>query len=384
MAITNIVNPDDIVAAYRPERVEFSCRSTNLLQIVRVLADVYVDGVFYRTIAKDPDLGTIVDFTFDVSAVVIDRFTKDITFSSVANSIEDSPNTSYSVFLRFYEVLEVAGVLTTTWAEDGAGTGGVDTGTVSVTSSTRQVYEDQGLDDYSNDGISSSYLTNKPTKTFELSLTDTVQLDFLTNETNVDASITYFDENGVVISSDTPSGVLTNNKGRVVLSGPSMPTNTRMVRINLVNNLLQPLVALLEITVFPTCQDYKLIYWENLLGGIDWHYFKARGTKSNVAESEEYRKPLVPGFTPEDRGLTNLRTESFGTRTYFSQAQSREDLSWLQEIGINKRQCYTIENGVVIPLTVTEHKELYEDNFKHPFSFQFTARLANNFYSQHG
>lgn len=111
---------------------------SNAATIVNIIADVYVNGTYFATEALPVDGNKRA--TFDVADLVnaeLMRGLRDnINFRmpgpTGATVVAGSTFWAPTVQLRFYEETESAGVLTSTWAAGGTGTGSTNSSTINV------------------------------------------------------------------------------------------------------------------------------------------------------------------------------------------------------------------------------------------------------------
>jgi len=144
MALSNTTSPYTIIPAYNP--IVWTIDSSSPT-IVRVIADVYIDGTIRASIDKDPRFGTTATFDFDVQSVCQDYLTENLETIS-GNTTIDADNSEVKIKLELYEVVLTAGVLVTAWEEDGTGTPDLTTSFHWAVNAALQHEETQNINAY--------------------------------------------------------------------------------------------------------------------------------------------------------------------------------------------------------------------------------------------
>ncbi|MEK0324449.1 MAG: hypothetical protein QQN63_01990 [Nitrosopumilus sp.] len=383
MAITINSTPATFNAAYR--NVSWQVDSDDVT-IVRIIADVYVNDVYETTIEKDPELGTTDQFKFDISRVTQDLLTRDLETTVSGNTTHDSTDSSKQFKCRFFEVLDSGSGFTTTWAEDGAGTGFEEAVNVLVVNSTLQHTEQQNMDLFSVDTSAKRFLSNRPTSGTELIKGDPFFLDFLTirtvhlNRVETDAV------GGATITLDTFSFNPTKNKGQILVDSDIFLDSTVSVSLRLLEDTggNPPISQSIDVKVIQNClEDTFTLYWQNPLGGIDSQPFRSRKIEGLSSEIVTHRKILADSFNVEDRGENVLEHRSDDIVKAWTEINNKATMRWLREIGLTGRNAFIYDNGFV-PVIITDFSEqvVDTDNFKGQFDIEF--RFSNAHIAQRG
>ena len=373
MAITVTVNPDTISSAYNP--IVWTCTS-NDSDIVRVIADVKVDGTIRASIDKDPRFGTTDTFDFDVRSVVQDYLTENIEIIS-GNNITNAGSSEVEVQLEFYEVTLPSTVLVTTWTGTGSPSG--TTGNqIWAINSALQHQETQNLNAFIVDTTAKRFLTNRTTQ--KLRRTETMQLHFVTNEASVKAKIVQKDSSGSTTSTGAFPGsaeTITDKTGIVLIDGSGMDATASTFEITLADSSLADISETVTITIDDSCSSEALrLKWVNPLGGIDAYTFNARKKEEIRFRSKTFEKVVEQGYALKDRGQTVLSVTAYDGMELFSDILTNTELQWIGELGLSNN--VWIDDGNFVPMVVTSTKTKTIDTESKNFQAQFKLRKAND------
>jgi len=353
MAITITVNPDIISAAYRP--VIWTATSDDV-DIVRMIADVKVDGVIRANIDKDPNIGTANEFDFDIQSVVQDFLTENLE-DITSTTIVDADKSEVAVVIDLYEVVQTtADTLSTEWEEDGSGTPDLTSSEIHCVNATLQHEEDQDLDDFTVDNANKRFLTNSPS-TLDIGENETAQLGFLTNiATNFRLRLIERDIDGFGTNTDSDHSV-TDKRGVILIHEASMLASTVKFTIQLLTISNVPRSEVFTYNIKMECKDEeRRIKWLNPLGGIDSYTFISQTSHEVRFANRTFQKRIDKGFSVEDRGETVLQNRAEDHFQVFSKAQNKEAIEWLGEIGANGVNAW-IDNGTnKVPIIITGRK----------------------------
>lgn len=384
MAITITVNPDSISAAYRP--VIWTATSDDS-DIVRMIADVKIDGVIRANIDKDPNIGTTDEFDFDIQSVVQDFLTENLESIS-GNDVVNADKSEVSVLVDLYEVVQTtADTLSTEWEEDGTGTPDLSSSAIHCVNATLQHEETQNLNVFSVDDATKRFLTNSPT-TLDIGESETAQLHFVTNEATVKVKVQFFDSNDVLIlSTSVPTVALTvtDKAGLIEIDASTAPAGTSYITIRLAKgNLSADISETIRYNIKTECTDEeRRIKWLNPLGGIDSYTFTSQTSQEVRFGSRSFQKRIEKGFSVEDRGETVLQNTAEDHFQVFSKAQNREAIEWLGEIGGNGVNAW-IDNGTnKVPIIITGRKSGILHTRLGITQMAVRYKLANKRESQH-
>lgn len=354
MAITITVTPDDISASYR--RVLWTATS-NSSTIVRMIADVKIDGTIRASIDKDPNIGTADEFDFDVQSVIQDYLTENLE-TITTNDIVSATNSEVLVQLEFYEVTDSSGTMITAWEEDGSGTPDLSSSSMVAINATLQHTDTQDLDIYTIDDTTKLFLTNAPLIQ-KVQRTETIQLHFLTNEAEVKVILEEYNSSDVSAGDvlfPSSAHVVSRKSGIITVDISTMLSTTSYFTIKLCNVAGTTFFSVtMRFNIDDVCFDDQVrLKWVNPLGGIDAYTFKGQHKEELRFSTKTFQKALSKSFTQQDRGETTLRTDGVDYVDVFSVAEPRATIQWLSEIGLSSD--VWIEDNGYIPVTVNTRK----------------------------
>ena len=381
MAITMTASPDTISSAYIP--LVWTCTSSTGT-IARVIADVYIDGTIRASIDKDPNFGTANAFTFDVQSVVQDYLSFDLVENLGSSVAGNATNSEVEVQLKLYEVTESGGTLTTAWEEGGTGTPDQTSTQIWAINATRQHEEAQNLDAYTVDTTAKLWLTNGGTQ--KIGRSETIQLNFITNEADIKVKVAEFNSSGGSVATSTvPSSPLTitDKIGSMMFLGSDLNASTAYVTFTLAKgDLSADRSEAIRFDVQEVCRDDKIrLKWVNPLGGIDSFTFISRTKKETRFRSKNYEQVIEKGFSVYDRGRTVLSVEAEEAIDVFSDSLTTAQLNWLSEIG--RSNGVWIEDGTnLVPVNVTSRKVKTLDNEDKIFQCSYKLVKSNKYNTQ--
>jgi hypothetical protein len=349
MAITINSAPDLTTAGYRPVLFNVSSGTSG---IVRIIADIYINGTsasdIKASIDKDPNYGTTYVFDFDFQSVCQDYLSADLEdIDYQAREIVNTTNSVAKIQIKFYEVIESGGVLTTAWKEDGSGTPETVSSFYYVMNTTLQHGGYINLDNYINDNSSKLFLTDSPFKQ-TVKTTETIQLSFLTSSANYGGQITQYDSSGSSVQATGFGGYAHTNYSAILLYDCSLTHADAAyfdVWLELVGSIQNSEKK--RYYIDRVCNENALrLKWVNPLGGIDSHTFNARRIEKTSFKTQTYQsvKGVEEGYALRDRGDTVLTVDGRESKTIYSEAIDKEHLEWLSQIGLSNN--VWIDNGV--------------------------------------
>lgn len=380
MAITITASPDTISASYIP--IVWTCTS-DTGTIARVIADVYIDGTIRASIDKDPNFGTANAFTFDVQSVVQDYLSFDLVENLGSSVAGNASSCEVEVQLQLYEVTVSGGALTTTWTGTGSPSG-TSSSQIWAINATRQHEQAQNLDAYTVDTTAKLWLTNGGTQ--KIGRSETIQLNFLTDEANIKVKVAEFNSGGGSVATGTvPSSPLTisDKIGAMMFLGSDLAATTAYVTFTLAKgDLSADRSETIRFDVQEVCNDDKIrLKWVNPLGGIDSFTFISRTKKETRFRSKNYEQVIEKGFSVYDRGRTVLSVDAEEAIDVFSDSLTTAQLNWLSEIG--RSNGVWIEDGTnLVPVNVTSRKVKTLDNEDKIFQASYKLVKSNKFNTQ--
>ena len=354
MAITIDTNPDTISAAYRPVIWKTTSNDSN---IVRVIADVDIDGTVRANIDKDPNIGTSDKFDFDVQSVVQDYLTYDLKSIS-GNSIVNAGNSEVEVKVDLYEVVDTtANLLSTSWEEDGTGTPDITSSVIWGINTTLQHLETQNMNAFTVDDSTKKFMTNAPLIQ-TIGENETIQLHFVTNKANVKFRIKQFNSAGTETSNVLSSSVAITDKHAILLLDEiSMATLTTKFEVLLEDTSSNIISETRTFNIDTQCYDNAVrLKWQNPLGGLDSYTFVSKKQQDVKHREKTFDKLLDSDFSIEDRGETVISIKANDEFSVFSKSEPRATILWLAELDANKINVWIDDGTNLIPVLITNRK----------------------------
>lgn len=382
MAITVTSNPDDIVPAYRP--ILFKAESDDA-NIAGMFADVYVDGVYESTLEASPNLDTSNEFTFDAQSIMQAVLDIDLSDSISGNDIRQATNSHKTCQLKLFEIIDSGDTFTTTWDEDGAGTGSTSTGTSQVMQVSIQHTETF------SDFIDNKFLTNTPRR--KILSDQPFQLDAIVdNPSNfpIHGVVKEFDSNGSVLNTDRQilSGDDQEVKVIVEVDPNTFNASTSYIEVKIQSeptpSNFSDLTETLTFDLHDKCTDTVILTWQNALGGFDYYFFSARKAKKLTGEASLYEVSLTEGFAVTDRGFKVASVKSDEEIEITTEAISRDTVKWIGEIVQNPNHVYMIDGSNYVPMLITSGSIEVEDTEDGKYEATISISPANKHIAQIG
>lgn len=383
MAITTYTTPDDPSAGYRQVIFEASSDDAN---ITRMIADIYVDGVYETSIEKSPTIGTSDQFKFDVSLVAQDFLTHDLN-TTISDDVLNFTNSAKNFTVDLFEVLDTTSdTLETNWGENGGGSPEYSGSAFVITNTTLQHTETQNLDDWLCANNTDTFLTNRPFAA-KIYKGHPIQLDFLTTNTSIVGKYTEFDSSGSDLGTTTiqSGGVsITRKKGAIIVDTGSLQSNTDYVKIWIqkkVGESTTDITSKHRVNIKDYCEDTLTLYWQNPLGGIDWHSFNGAHEAFRTSERNVFEKFVADGFAVTDRGMSVHNVNSDEGKTLFTSTEKEATVNWLREL-VSSNEVYVYDGTNFLPIIITSNEVIYDNTFDPIFQFAVQYVEANKPISQ--
>lgn len=376
MSITIDTTPDAISAAYRP--VIWTCTSDDG-DVVRVIAEVKIDGTIRASIDKDPDLGQTDNFTFDVQNVLQDFLTHNLVRPS-GNDVSNASTSEVSVLVELHEVLDTtADTLSTTWEADGTGTGDITSSAIVAVNATLQHEETQDMDLFSVDSSSGRYLTNSPS-TLRIQRTETAVLHFVTNEASVKVLIIQRRANDSIVTSTAFPGsakTIDSKAGIIEIDASIISSSAAYFTIQLADSGLSAIKESFRFNIDGQCYDNDIrLRWLNPLGGMDSYTFSSKKKEEVRFSQRSFDKVIGNSFNVEDRGDTTLKVSGTDHIEIFSRSEPRATITWLDEIGMSS-QVWIDDGTNFVPYIVTSRKTKVLDTENGVQTVSFKLKKSN-------
>ena len=163
--ITINSQPSGLKAAYKPIRYEVT---SNNQQIVNIIADIFIDGAYYKT--KEGICDTSGKAIFDISIYVqgyiaarLKENDYDLPEMGIATAAIAQPSMHVTVQVRFFEEWSNGTTLESNWQENGTGIADAVSGNIDALAATFQLDDDVTEQDYiARIDHTAKFLTKKP------------------------------------------------------------------------------------------------------------------------------------------------------------------------------------------------------------------------------
>lgn len=343
MAITITSIPNDSGAGntgvitsspYRPTFVEVSSDSA---AIVRVIADVYVEGILKGTVEKEPVLGTTDNFKIEIGE--IDKKYLDSEFHNTSSFLEVHENIiSSKIFnLHIYEVTEVAGLLVTTWEENGAGTGGLSTANIFQFNGVNNHLQD--LTQRFCDGVTKKFLTNRPQNSNIINnqiyhcgiLPDVEGFNTLISVEEFDGNNGTGTSLGVTASTNLGVG---RRKSSYTIDTTQLNPLTKSIIYHIKDGFTTlQITEFFTVNIVSECNDEVNLFWQNHWGQFDQYYFAGNQTQNTKNKTKSIVNRLPLDYNVEQRGKRDIKKINTREFEIFTRTENPEVIEWLSEIG---------------------------------------------------
>jgi len=382
MAITIYTEPNQISTPYRPNYFDVS---SDLGTIIRMIADVYVDGTLVTTIDKDPKLGFSNQFRFEVGDVLKKYLTSDFVTLNAEADISTDLASANNYYIRAFEVLDNSSTSTfdTSWSEAGAGTNYTQSSTLSTFNGVNQ--HQQTLSDYIASSGSSKFLTNRP------NLTYVPRSDFRTGiltEANVVelnlSTFTAINGGGSQVSSTSNSLTVVDNKVWFGVQVGNFASTIKSFQISASNNTLgTEITETMTFNIVEACDNDLTVYWQNHWGEFDNYLFKGKQGQKTKNKTTTIDNRLTLDYSVGDRGTKDLLKDNTRTFDAYTNTVKASVVEWLAEIG-ESVDVKIIKGGEVIPVNVKKVTTTIEDSERAVSQISITFEEANKRINQIG
>ena len=359
MALTIFAVPDLINAAYRP--ILFFV-SSNLGTIKGIRGDLYINGTYSSTIDGVQILGTTDSFTFDIRKMMQSQLVHELRTNITTFSVGISTISAAEIKIRFYEIYESGGVFTTTWAEDGAGTGYEESSDYHVANTATQHQEN--LTDYTVDDATKLLLTTSADNV-RIPRGVPFQIGYLGGDVNYKAEAIERDINLNTLTTTTTifASSPSYSKGYITIPTSLMSnTNTAYLDVKLTKSAVGDRSITYRYKVVDSCNSFVL-FWQNHLGGFDHFDFGNKVTKQVNTKNQTMTQSLESGFSVEDAGIITLESNTSTKVKVQTGSLSQAELTMLGELMKNHTVVYKWDSaGVFLRYVVKSHSTKIEDN----------------------
>lgn len=365
---------------YRPVFLDVSSDDVN---IVSVIADIYVNGVLKTTLDKAPKLGSTNEFRMEVSDVLKKNLTSELRTNITTNSFTSATVSACEWYVRLFEVTEVGGVRTTGWDENGAGIGYLQSATVTSFNGVNQ--HNQILSDYQLGLSSSKLLTNRPSRTKILNSIP-FQLGGLVSSSDVRAYFQYYNNGST--NGAYQSGVIEPTYDKIIIEVYPDDFTSNTDRLDLHVEYYdfptqKDISETLRFDIVESCGDETVIFWQNHWGAFDYYFFSGNRKQSTKNKKQTSIDRLDLDYNSYDRGVRVLTNKNTRTFKVYTQTEKPSVVEWLAEIG-ESVDVYIYENSEFIPIVVKSVESEIENTENIKTQISVTYELANKRISQLG
>jgi hypothetical protein len=375
-----IVSQPEVTQQHSPYRPAFVDVSSDTATIVRVIADVYDKTTLVTTIEKEPTLGTTDQFRLDYSEISKKYLSAEYHDSSVFLETHDCSASASYTDLIIYEVTESGGVLSTTWAEYGAGTG-------SPLNITNQ-YLFNGVNQHLQDlttryatGTTKKFLTNRPQNS-KVTRTQLYHCGILPQAESYDGGI-FIEEfdavNGTGNSLNTGNSTIivgTYWKLGFTIDTTQLNASTKSVTYRIENGAAQQITEFFTINIVEECDNAVNLFWQNHWGATDQYTFQGNQTQKTKNKVKQIHNRLNLDFDSTDRGTRDIRRTNSREYEIFTRTEKPEVITWLAEIG-ESVDVSIIMDGARVPINVRGVSSNIENNEDGIYQIAIKYTLAN-------
>jgi hypothetical protein len=354
--------------------------TSNTGTILKVICDVYLEGVYVLTLEKYPILGTTNEFEFNLSSVILGEFTTE----NIGNYLTNYPNgtlgkatTSSKINIcKFYEVT-TAGA--TAWLPAGAGTADLTT-TNKRLHHGQKFTEKENITDFKT-GIYGAF-SRRP-KTVAQRYNPDAPLCFSAYSStlaNTTARFREYDVAGNIIAT-TNVTVSDQNQKFHFTTGKTLLGNTSFVSITLEASTLQSA----EIFYKPVkvCTDHVTLYWQNSVGGFDFYLLDGSVEFLNENKRDYYKiaKSPRPSVTWDNNfELLSYNNQNNRYIEATSRIVGREEAKLFADIptGNGKAWIWDVESASMIPVIIDDLKVKRLSSFNGEYKLQIRLLYSTN------
>jgi len=346
--------------------------SSNDATVIRCIADVYINGVYTVTFEKSPDLGETDVFTFDFQNIAQDNLKAYVpNFTASIQEIYSDTNAANSYTVRFFEVLDNGTTFTTTWSENGTGTGYWSTtatyAPAYILNGTLRHEETQDLTNFQESGAYSGLSRlNKRTTNYVGVFTNKARRikrgDFAVitgwestaaalrgrvNQYNsIDINTTNILSNSSISSA---SHLWQNAVDTTILDADCVKFFMRIEDTSSGDSTGYSLWELVECD-----NDYVSLYWQNDFGGMDYYLFRDGQVKTIQGESQTFTKPLTTSYSTSDFGTTVLSKSSNIGISATSEVLNRTEADGLSTLFTHGVRAWIYKDSQFLPVVIAD------------------------------
>lgn len=355
--------------AYRPVVWQVSSNDVN---IIRCICDIYIEGSYYVSIEKSPDIGTTDTFSFDLQSILQDNLSSPIPNFTASSATIRSLSSVVNYYPVFYEVLDNGTTYDTSWAENGAGSSGTSASgfytpnLIQAINGTLRHEETQTLSDFQAAGTYGTLSKGfKPTTTYDGASCNKIKYakrgDFIIvngyrySAINMRGKLVQYDSNDTGLSTTNSTSISSTNVGwQYYIDTNILSSNCDKILARIETTGSSATTSYVHYKILNSDNDYVSFYWQNSLGGIDYYLFRDGQVKVYDTKSNIYEKPLSTSYNVYDFGKTVLSKENKISIRTVSEQLNRDEAEWLSEIFTHAVRAWIYVNSKFIPVLVTD------------------------------
>lgn len=377
--ITINTTPDATNSAYSPINWNVTSNDAN---IKAIRGDIYVNGTYLTTLNAVQELGSTDTFDLDIQKIMQSQLVSELRYNITTLGITNAITSACAVKVRFYEVILSGGVYTSTWAEDGAGTGYLESSTYNVINAAIQEYED--LTDYTQENSSKKFLTMR-TNNCRIPRGVPFQVGFLSTA-SLSLVINRLDEDGAVLTS-YQTGFVTPTYGKAIIEIPSTyfsSTSYSYLEIKLLDSGDGQKSEILRYKIEDYCNLYP-VFIQNHLGCFDHFNFGGHHTKNITTRNQSINKPLPNPALTYSAGNIIVQSNVNERLKVQTDSLSGAELTFLGEFIKNHSVTYYWEAANTFRRRkITSHSTKAEDNEDFINTLSLTFEPSNSHKVQKG
>lgn len=179
-----------------------------------------------------------------------------------------------------------------------------------------------------------------------------MQLDFITDVSDVDFNIEEYDASGVLTNTDVtaPYSVI-RSRGVAVIDGATLAASTVKIVVWIDNNTSGFRISdTMTINIIPNCgNDPIVLHWGNYLGGMEQYTFAQRQKKTGRNSHVSMRR----GSTGNIENITGNRNIFFDG---YTDVEKDSIYEFLNELPANSKNTFWKRDGVFYPIIIAGNR----------------------------
>ena len=372
MAIISLQQPSDTDTTHASYNPLIYIAESNTIGIIKVIGDVFINGIYVNTIESEVDFGTTDRFTFNISSVSRSFLVPDF-ITGIGNQNVNLIDSAETVEFKVYEATLIGGLIVTNWVKDGLGVPDFSFTLINAINGAFQYAED--YQDFTQENPFKKFLTTRPDFT-RIKRSEILQIDYLTMQ-GVEMFAIQRDSSGSTIAPTggiTPLIAPTIGKGGMSIDFSLFDPLAVTVEMNLSTGFFNTDSEIRNFFIEDSCNTEFKIRWQNPLGGHDQFIFDGNGVEKIKRKSDAYIKKLSTNYVIGDRGEEVLDVKSNQEFSLYTTTQRPEVIRWLGEIGKSQSVFLETTDGL-IPVRVIGQSSNILNEFNPIIQFNIRIKL---------